>query len=249
MELCEKIKKLRIQNNYKQEELAELCNVTRSAVSNWETGRRIPDWDNIVTIAKLFDVTVEDLANDKAITKKPPNPFFNAISEAKIKSIEMPLFFSGLLFLVICLLITSLMPKVNGLYYNSKHSDFGFCDNVLSFELVSTLNGQEYVTTLEEVPAENNLLTDHTLSHVHRYSCITNVYYKEFITIKCKYTDGNYAMLLDNKSISIISNNNIIQYDYFAKKYYICTQIKKNLKVQVDLQIEETCIYINAFLV
>lgn len=42
MELCEKIKKLRIQNNYKQEELAELCNVTRSAVSNWETGRRIP---------------------------------------------------------------------------------------------------------------------------------------------------------------------------------------------------------------
>lgn len=247
MELCEKIKKLRIQNNYKQEELAELCNVTRSAVSNWETGRRIPDWDNIVTIARLFNVTVEDLANNKAITKKPPNPFFNAISENKIKSIEMPLFFSGLLFLVICLLISSLMPKVNGLYYNSKHNSMSFCDNVLAFELISPLDNQEHVTTLQEVKANNNSSTS---SHVHRYSCVTNVYIQKLIIIRCKYNGGNYTMLLDSKYLSIVSSeNNIVKYDDFSKKYFLSTGIKRNVKVQVDLQIEETCVYLNAFLV
>lgn len=252
MELCEKIKKLRIQNNYKQEELAELCNVTRSAVSNWETGRRIPDWDNIVIIARLFNVTVEDLANDKAITKKPPNSFFSAISEAKIKSIELPLFFSGLLFLIICLLISSLMQKVNGLYYNSKHKNIGFCENVLSYELISPIDSQDAVVRLEEIPNKKNLSSD-VSKHVHHYSCITKVYYQELITIKCKLKDGNYMMLLDNEYMSIHSNSNnsnsIIKYDAFSKKYYLSTKIKKSLKVKIDLQIEESCIYISAFLV
>ena len=62
--ISEKIKALREHNNYTQDDLAFACNVTRSAVSNWENNRREPSHDMVRTIACIFDVTIEELLND-----------------------------------------------------------------------------------------------------------------------------------------------------------------------------------------
>ena len=59
-----KIKALREHNNYTQDDLAVACNVTRSAISNWENDRREPSSDKIKIIACVFNVTIEDLLND-----------------------------------------------------------------------------------------------------------------------------------------------------------------------------------------
>ena len=53
------IKKLREEKGMTQAELAEELNVTRQAVSNWETGRTQPDIETLTRLAEVFDVSVE----------------------------------------------------------------------------------------------------------------------------------------------------------------------------------------------
>lgn len=64
MEFHEKLKQLRIHNEYSQEELAQLLNVSRQAVTKWESGKGMPDIANLKTIAHLFDVTLDSLLED-----------------------------------------------------------------------------------------------------------------------------------------------------------------------------------------
>lgn len=53
------IKKLREERGMTQDELAEKLNVTRQAVSNWETGKTQPDIETLTQLAEIFDVSVE----------------------------------------------------------------------------------------------------------------------------------------------------------------------------------------------
>ena len=63
MLLSEKIYKLRKENGLSQENLATKLNVSRQAVSKWESGA-IPDIDNIVNLARFFDCSIDYLLND-----------------------------------------------------------------------------------------------------------------------------------------------------------------------------------------
>ena len=62
--LNEKIRELRKQNNLTQEELAEKLNVSRQAITKWETGAGIPDIGNIEAIARLFGISIDALLSD-----------------------------------------------------------------------------------------------------------------------------------------------------------------------------------------
>ena len=53
------INKLREEKGMTQDELAEKLNVTRQAVSNWETGKTQPDIETLTRLAEIFDVSVE----------------------------------------------------------------------------------------------------------------------------------------------------------------------------------------------
>lgn len=55
------IKKFRKERNMTQEELAEKMNVTRQAVSNWETAKTEPDIDTLTRLAEVFEVSVEEM--------------------------------------------------------------------------------------------------------------------------------------------------------------------------------------------
>jgi transcriptional regulator with XRE-family HTH domain len=64
MKLSEKIVRLRKENGWSQENLAEKLNVSRQAVSRWEGGTASPDASNILQLSKLFGVTTDYLLND-----------------------------------------------------------------------------------------------------------------------------------------------------------------------------------------
>ena len=64
MKLSDKIIKLRKINGWSQEELAEKLNVSRQAISHWESNTAQPDATNILKISKLFGVTTDYLLND-----------------------------------------------------------------------------------------------------------------------------------------------------------------------------------------
>lgn len=56
---------LRKKNNVTQEKMAEQCGVSRAAVAKWENGKSNPDLDMVDSIAKIFNVTVDELLHGK----------------------------------------------------------------------------------------------------------------------------------------------------------------------------------------
>ena len=64
MILAEKITMLRKSNAYSQEEVAERLNVSRQAVSKWESGNTIPALDKIIKLSELFNVSTDYLLKD-----------------------------------------------------------------------------------------------------------------------------------------------------------------------------------------
>ena len=59
--LSENIRKYRKSRQMSQDELAEKLEVTRQSISLWETGQTQPSLDNIVALAKLFDISTDAL--------------------------------------------------------------------------------------------------------------------------------------------------------------------------------------------
>ena len=66
MRLGQKITELRKKNNLSQEALAEKMNVSRQAVSKWESDQSIPDIEKIVNLSELFGVTTDYLLKSGA---------------------------------------------------------------------------------------------------------------------------------------------------------------------------------------
>lgn len=52
---------LRKQHGYSQDELAEMLNVSRQAVSKWERSESSPDTDNLIALARLYGVSLDEL--------------------------------------------------------------------------------------------------------------------------------------------------------------------------------------------
>ena len=63
IQMGETIKRLRIQKNITQEELAVAMNVSAAAVSKWETGITLPDISLLPQLAYFFKVTIDELMN------------------------------------------------------------------------------------------------------------------------------------------------------------------------------------------
>ncbi len=61
MNIGEKIYELRKSKKLSQEEVAEKLNVTRQTVSKWETNQSTPDFDKIVPLCELFEISTDEL--------------------------------------------------------------------------------------------------------------------------------------------------------------------------------------------
>ena len=64
--LGETIKAHRMRCQMTQEFVAEALGVSRQAVSRWETGTADPSTSNLIALAKLFDVSPEELLRETA---------------------------------------------------------------------------------------------------------------------------------------------------------------------------------------
>jgi len=62
--LADKIILLRKKNGWSQEELAARMQVSRQAVSKWESAQSVPDLEKIVMLSSLFEVTTDYLLKD-----------------------------------------------------------------------------------------------------------------------------------------------------------------------------------------
>lgn len=79
VETANRLQKLRKQNGYSQEELAEKIGISRQAVSKWERAEASPDTDNLILLARLYGVTLDELLNTESV----PMPNSEGISLSK----------------------------------------------------------------------------------------------------------------------------------------------------------------------
>lgn len=64
MKFCDKLQKIRKENNVTQEQLADKLSVSRQAVSKWESGTAYPDTEKLIQISKIFNTSLDELIND-----------------------------------------------------------------------------------------------------------------------------------------------------------------------------------------
>lgn len=96
MKFNEKLQKLRKENQMSQEQLADLLEVSRQAVSKWESGTTYPEMDKLLMLCKIFKCTLDELTNDDisdiTVEEKEENKkknWLNIILEYLKKTIHM----------------------------------------------------------------------------------------------------------------------------------------------------------------
>lgn len=67
MTLGEKLQNLRKENMLSQEKVAELVGVSRQAVSKWENDLSNPDTENLILLAEIFNISVDELTGRVSI--------------------------------------------------------------------------------------------------------------------------------------------------------------------------------------
>ena len=65
MTLGQKLKEIRKRFGLSQEQLAEIMNVSRQAITKWENDLGLPDVSNLQELSKVFGITVDYLLNDE----------------------------------------------------------------------------------------------------------------------------------------------------------------------------------------
>ena len=64
MGISERIQQIRIDNGLSQDQFAEIFNVSRQAVSNWETGKNLPDVKNLMKLSIRFGIPLDELIKE-----------------------------------------------------------------------------------------------------------------------------------------------------------------------------------------
>lgn len=65
IETANRLLELRKKHNLSQEELAEKLGVSRQAVSKWERSEASPDTDNLIALAKIYNLSLDELIYGK----------------------------------------------------------------------------------------------------------------------------------------------------------------------------------------
>ena len=81
--IAEKLKSLRIEHGLSQEKLAEQLMVSRQAVSKWENGEALPDMENMIALAKLYNTSLDELVGLTVDNPKNQNTPENSINTAE----------------------------------------------------------------------------------------------------------------------------------------------------------------------
>lgn len=97
MSFNENLQSLRKNKNISQEQLAEKLEVSRQAISKWESGTGYPEMDKLLKICEIFDCSLDTImkgkiSEDKAHEKKVYENFFNTFSKGMSLAVGIILF-------------------------------------------------------------------------------------------------------------------------------------------------------------
>ena len=78
MSLGENIYKFRVEKKLSQEDFAYAMEVSRQSVSKWENDMAVPELEKLIKMAKLFEVSLDELVGNMSPQPKPVAPSTSA---------------------------------------------------------------------------------------------------------------------------------------------------------------------------
>ncbi|HAT55227.1 MAG TPA: hypothetical protein DCW31_08335 [Lactobacillus sp.] len=69
MELATALKTARQKAKLSQQAVADELHISRQSISKWETGKTLPDIENLIRLSTLFDLSLDDLIKGDAIMR------------------------------------------------------------------------------------------------------------------------------------------------------------------------------------
>lgn len=127
---------LRKSHNYTQEDIAKKLDISRQAVSKWETGTAVPDLEVLLKISRLYDITINDILEPRR-QKITDFEQIRTVSEKELKEALKQLDADSL---VIALMGAS--PETNS-----------FCERMfpdIDFEMIRKNIGRIRIETVED---------------------------------------------------------------------------------------------------
>ena len=172
MILADKIIDLRKKNDWSQEELAEKLDVSRQAISKWESAQSVPDLSRVIRMAELFGVSTDYLLKDdmdapvpaesaavpggvaRPVTMEDANAFL-AVREENAKRVSL-----GVLLCVLCpipVLLLLAMGKYTALGLNEAQAAAISCSLLflmigaaVALFVISGIRGRRFAWLREE---------------------------------------------------------------------------------------------------
>lgn len=148
------LKFLRKRHNYTQDDLAKRLDISRQAVSKWETGTAVPDLEVLLKISKLYDITINDILEPKIYPQRITD--FEQIVTIPEKEVEETLRKFDANSIAIALMGAS--PETNK-----------FCERIfpdMNFDMIRSSIGRIRIETVEEM--QNQILSMVNLQAVDR---------------------------------------------------------------------------------
>ncbi len=99
MSLGNRLYNLRKNKNISQEEAAEKLGVTRQTISKWETDQSLPDFDKILPLCVLYEITTEELLTGRKKEESTNKIETGVMEEEKAKKKKTALVVSSSVFL------------------------------------------------------------------------------------------------------------------------------------------------------
>ncbi len=78
MDFGDRLKQIRTSQGLSQEQLAEKIGVSRQAITKWETKRGLPDVENMIILAEIFKMTLDDLVLQEQQMQKKETVIFES---------------------------------------------------------------------------------------------------------------------------------------------------------------------------
>lgn len=119
MSLGQRLLDLRKSKQLSQEEVAEKLNVTRQTISKWETDQSVPDFDKIIPLCKLYEISTDELLTGKKeikdieIKSEKVKDESKKSKRAKGISIGVLLYFVSIVWIMISIPVLLMNPIVS----------------------------------------------------------------------------------------------------------------------------------------
>lgn len=172
MNIGEQINNLRKQHGLSQDDFANLFNVSRQTISNWENGKSYPDLEMIIKVSDYFKISIDELLkNDVQTVKKIDN-------EKKTKKKYL------ILLLVLCFLGTVTIWGLYSKYQNSVAVNFTmeknetYKSNETKEPSMNIANGYFSVPKDEKLDIQVKGTTDNGKLHITIADTDNKIYYQ-----------------------------------------------------------------------